>query len=99
MIELRVSVSFSNTQNLSPKIMTQAQLDFHTMTSQVTQDQIDFQNQLEMHTADLVTKPLLLLNQMIQLFSFLILKKRLTILFLNKWNIKISFQKLKRFGS
>ena len=38
--------------------MTQAQLDFHTMTSQVTQDQLDLQNQLEMHTADFVTKPL-----------------------------------------
>ena len=38
--------------------MTQAQLDFHNMTSQVTQEQIDLQNQLEMHTADLITKPL-----------------------------------------
>ena len=38
--------------------MTQAQLDFHSMTSQVTQEQIDLQNQLEMHTADLITKPL-----------------------------------------
>ena len=28
------------------------------MTSQVTQEQIDLQNQLEMHTADLITKPL-----------------------------------------
>ena len=37
--------------------MTQAQLDFHNMTSQVTQEQIDLQNQLEMHTADLITKP------------------------------------------
>ena len=36
--------------------MTRAQLDFHTMTSQVTQDQIDLQNQFEIHTADLVTK-------------------------------------------
>ena len=34
------------------------QLDFHNMTSQVTQEQIDLQNQLEMHTADLITKPL-----------------------------------------
>ena len=38
--------------------MTQLQLDFHNMTSQITQEQIDLQNQLEMHTADLVTKPL-----------------------------------------
>ena len=38
--------------------MTQAQLDFHNMTSQVTQEQIDLQNQLQMHTADLITKPL-----------------------------------------
>ena len=38
--------------------MTQAQLDFHNMTSQITQEQIDLQNQLEMHTADLITKPL-----------------------------------------
>ena len=39
--------------------MTQAQLDFHNMTSQVTQEQIELQNQLEMHTADHITKPLL----------------------------------------
>ena len=38
--------------------MTQAQLDFHNMTSLVTQEQIDLQNQLEMHTADLITRPL-----------------------------------------
>ena len=38
--------------------MTQAQLDFQNMTSQVTQEQIDLQNQLELHTADLLTKPL-----------------------------------------
>ena len=38
--------------------MTQAQLDFLSMTSQVTQEQIDLQNQLDMHTADLITKPL-----------------------------------------
>ena len=38
--------------------MTQAQLDFHNITSQITQEQIDLQNQHEMHTADLVTKPL-----------------------------------------
>ena len=38
--------------------MTQAQLDLHNMTPQVTQEQIDLQNQLEMHTADLITKPL-----------------------------------------
>ena len=36
--------------------MTQAQLDFHNMTSQVTQEQIDLQNNFEMHTADLITK-------------------------------------------
>ena len=35
--------------------MTQAQLDFHRMT----QEKIDLQNQLEMHTTDLITKPLL----------------------------------------
>ena len=28
------------------------------MTSQITQEQIDLQNQLEMHTEDLITKPL-----------------------------------------
>ena len=38
--------------------MTQAQLDFHNMTPQVTQEQIDLQIQLEIHTADLITKPL-----------------------------------------
>ena len=38
--------------------MIQAQLDFHNMTSQVTQEQIDLQNQLEMHTANPITKPL-----------------------------------------
>ena len=38
--------------------MTQAQLDFHNMTSQVNQEQIDLQNQLETQTADLLTKPL-----------------------------------------
>ena len=38
--------------------MTPAQLDFHSMTSQVTQEQIDLQNQLEMHTADLFTNTL-----------------------------------------
>ena len=38
--------------------MTQAKLEFHNMSSQVTQEQIDLQNQLEMHTADLITKPL-----------------------------------------
>ena len=57
-MKLRVSVLFLYPQNLSPINMTQAQLDFQTMTSQITQDQIDLQNQLEMHTADLVTKPL-----------------------------------------
>ena len=38
--------------------MTHAQLEFHNMSSQVTQEQIDLQNQLEMHTADLITEPL-----------------------------------------
>ena len=38
--------------------MTQAQLDFHNMTSHKTQEQIDLQNKLEMHTTDLITKPL-----------------------------------------
>ena len=38
--------------------MTQAQQDFHNLTSQVTQEQIDLQNQLEMNTADLITKSL-----------------------------------------
>ena len=38
--------------------MTQAQLHFHNMTSQITQEQLDLQNPLEMHTADLITKPL-----------------------------------------
>ena len=37
---------------------TQAQPDFQNMTSQVTQEQIDLQNQLEFHTTDLLTKPL-----------------------------------------
>ena len=38
--------------------MTQAQLDLHNMTSQVTEEQIDLQNQLESHTTELLTKPL-----------------------------------------
>ena len=38
--------------------MSQAQLDFHKKTTQITQEQIDLQNQLGMHTTDLVTKPL-----------------------------------------
>ena len=38
--------------------MTQAPLDFHNMTSQITQEQIDLQNKLEMHTTDFITKPL-----------------------------------------
>ena len=38
--------------------MTQAQLDFQNMTSHITQEQIDLQNQLKMHTTDLMTKPL-----------------------------------------
>ena len=70
--------------------MTQAQLDFHNMTSQVTQKQIDLQNQLEMHTADLITK--LLSNDSPVLF---ILKKRLMIPFLIKWNTEIFLQKIK----
>ena len=39
--------------------MTQAQLDLYNMTSHITQEQIDLQNQLEMHAADFITKPLL----------------------------------------
>ena len=38
--------------------MTQAQLDFHNMTSHITQEQSDLQTQLELHTTDLTTKPL-----------------------------------------
>ena len=38
--------------------MAQAQLDLHNMTSQVTQEQMDLRNQLELHTTDLLTKPL-----------------------------------------
>ena len=38
--------------------MTQAQLEFHNMTSQVTVEQSNSQNQLELHTVDLITKPL-----------------------------------------
>ena len=38
--------------------MTQAQLDFHNMTSHITQEQIDLQNQLEMDATDHITKPL-----------------------------------------
>ena len=37
---------------------TQAQLDIHNMTSQVTQEQIDLQTQLEIHTTNLLTNPL-----------------------------------------
>ena len=36
--------------------MTQAQLDFQNLTPLITQEQIDLQNQLEMHTTDLITK-------------------------------------------
>ena len=71
--------------------MTQAQLDFHSITSQVTQEQIDLQNQLEMQTADLITK--LLSNDSPVLF--LDTKKRLMIPFLIKWNTKIFLQKIK----
>ena len=38
--------------------MTQAELDFHNMISQIPQKQLDLQNQLELHTADIITKPL-----------------------------------------
>ena len=38
--------------------MTQAQLVFHNLTPYITLEQIDLQNQLEMHTTDLITKPL-----------------------------------------
>ena len=51
--------------------MTQAQLDFHNMTPQVTQEQIDLQNQLEIHTADLITKPLLNDSPILFLDNFL----------------------------
>ena len=37
--------------------MTQAQLDFQNLTPLIAQEQIDLQNQLEMHTTDLITKP------------------------------------------
>ena len=38
--------------------MTQAQLGFHSMTPHITQERIDLQNQLQMHTTDLITKSL-----------------------------------------
>ena len=38
--------------------MTHAQLDLHSLTPHISQEQIDLQNQLEMHTTDLITKPL-----------------------------------------
>ena len=38
--------------------MTQAHLDFQNMTPHITQEPIDLQYQLEMHTTDLITKPL-----------------------------------------
>ena len=38
--------------------MTQAQLDFQNLTPLITQEQIDLQHQLEMHTTGLITKPL-----------------------------------------
>ena len=38
--------------------MTQAQLDFHRLTPHITQEHFDLRNQLEMHTMDLITKPL-----------------------------------------
>ena len=38
--------------------MTQAQLDFQNLTPLITQEEIDLQNQLEMHTTDFITKPL-----------------------------------------
>ena len=38
--------------------MTQAQFDFHNMTSHITPEQIDLQNQLELHTTDIITKSL-----------------------------------------
>ena len=72
--------------------MTQAQLDFHTMTSQVTQEQINLQNQLEMHTADLVTKPLS--NDAPVLF--LDTKETSDNPLLIKWNIKIFLPETKR---
>ena len=78
--------------------MTQAQLEFHNMISHITQEQIDLQNQLEMYTKDLITKPILT----ILLFSFLIITKLPTFLqilptYLQmiKWNINIYLQKIK----
>ena len=38
--------------------MTQAQLDFHSLTPYITQEHIDLQNQLKTHTTDPITKPL-----------------------------------------
>ena len=37
--------------------MTQAQSDFHNMTPHITREQIDLQNQLEIHTTDLMKIP------------------------------------------
>ena len=78
--------------------MTQAQLEFHNMISHITQEQIDLQNQLEMYTKDLITKPILT----ILLFSFLIITKLPTFLqilptYLQmiKWNINKYLQKIK----
>ena len=38
--------------------MTQAPFDFHNITPHISQEQNDLQNQLELHTRDLITKPL-----------------------------------------
>ena len=48
--------------------MTQAKLDFFSLAPHMTQEQIDLQNQREMHTTDLI------ISLMILLSSFLILK-------------------------
>ena len=37
--------------------MTQAQLDFHSMTPHITQEQIELQNHFEMHTHGSHNKP------------------------------------------
>ena len=59
LIKLLVSV-FSTKKNIKQSFsnLTQAQLDFHSLTPHITQEQIDLQNQLEMHTTNLITKPL-----------------------------------------
>ena len=85
--------------------MTQAQLGFHNMTSHITQEQLDLQNQLEMHTADFITKPLsndspvLFLdnketpdNPLTDQMEHQNVPSKINMI---KWNIKIFLQKLK----